>query len=412
MKKRLPALLLCLTLQLSLFGCAVASAKSVNLMEGVTAPLARPSGILSAEESSAVAQFGLELFLPALEEENPLISPLSVLFALVMTANGAKGEALTQMEGAFGMELKQLNPSLSGYLENLPIGDHGSLHIANAIWFKDTPSFAINRDFLQTTANYYDAGLYKAPFDKNTCSEINRWVEQRTGGMVKDILDQIPEAAVMYLVNALSFEGEWADIYNERQVREGTFTSAAGEIRTVTMMHSEERRYLETETASGFIKPYKDGRFAFAALLPGEGLSPADCAAALTGEELTALLTSPSQEKVRVTMPKFQNEYSAELSDALRAMGMEKAFAGGDFTGIGSSSEGPLIISRVLHKTFIAVDEKGTRAGAATAVEMAPTSAPPGADPKVVVLDRPFLYFIFDTVTGLPIFMGTVTDIQ
>lgn len=412
MKKRLPALLLCLTLLLSLFGCAVASAKSVNLMEGVTAPLTRPSGILSAEASSAVAQFGLELFLPALEEENPLISPLSVLFALVMTANGAKGETLAQMEGAFGMELKQLNPSLSGYLENLPIGNHGALHIANAIWFKDTPSFTVNRDFLQTTANYYDAGLYKAPFDKNTCSDINGWVEQHTGGMVKDILDQIPEAAVMYLVNALSFEGEWTKIYNERQVREGTFTSAAGEQRTVDMMHSEEWRYLETETASGFIKPYKDGRFAFAALLPGEGLSPADCAAALTGETLTALLTSPSQEKVRVTMPKFQSEYSAELSDALRAMGMEKAFAGGDFTGIGSSSEGPLIISRVLHKTFIAVDEKGTRAGAATAVEMAPTSAPPGADPKVVVLDRPFLYFIFDTVTGLPIFMGAVTDIQ
>ena len=412
MKKRLPALLLCLTLLLSLLGCTVASAKSVNLMEGVTASLTRTSGILTAEASSAVAQFGLELFLPALEEDNPLISPLSVILALAMTANGAKGETLAQMEAAFGMELCPLNDSLGGYLAGLPSGKTDKLHIANALWFKDTPSFTVNPEFLQTNANYYGAGLYKAPFDKNTCKDINRWVEQHTDGMIPGILDQIPEAAVMYLVNALSFEGEWADIYNERQVRAGTFTSAAGEQRTVDMMHSEEWRYLETETASGFIKPYKDGRFAFAALLPGEGLSPADCAAALTGETLTALLTSPSQEKVRVTMPNFQSDYSAELSDALRAMGMERAFAGGDFTGIGSSTEGPLVISRVLHKTFIAVDERGTRAGAATAVEMAPTSAPPGADPKVVILDRPFLYFIFDTVTGLPIFMGTVTDIQ
>ena len=92
-------------------------------------------------------------------------------------------------------------------------------------------------------------------------------------------------------------------------------------------------------------------------------------------------------------------------------MGMELAFLGGDFSGIGSSAEGPLQISRVIHKTFIAVDEKGTKAGAATAVEMAPTAAPPVADPKVVILDRPFLYFIFDTATGLPVFMGAVTDL-
>ena len=411
MKKRLLALLLCLTLLLSLFGCAVASAKSVDLMEGITAPLTRPSGILTAEESSAVAQFGLELFHPALAEDNPLISPLSVILALAMTANGAKGETLAQMEEAFGMEMKQLNPSLSAYLAGLPSGKTDKLHIANAIWFKDTPSFTVNPDFLQTTANYYDAGLYKAPFDKNTCRDINNWVEQHTDGMVKDILDEIPEHVVLYLVNALSFDAEWQRIYKENQVREGTFTTAAGDKLTVDMMHSKEQRYLETDTATGFIKLYQDGRFAFAALLPNEGFTPADCAGSLTGAALTALLTSPSQEEVQVTMPKFQSEYSTELSHTLKAMGMELAFSGGDFSGMGSSADGPLYLSRVLHKTFIAVDEKGTRAGAATVIE-APGAAPPGAEPKVVVLDRPFLYFIFDTVTGLPIFMGAVTDIQ
>ena len=411
MKQRLTALLLCLTLLLSLFGCTAASAGSVDLTEGVVSPLTKPSGLLTAEESSAAAQFGLELFLPALEEENPLISPLSVLSALAMTANGAKGETLAQMEQTFGMELKQLNPALSAYLTNLSGGQGGTLHIANAIWFRDSPSFAVNPDFLQANADYYGAGLYKAPFDKGTCRDINQWVEEHTDGMIRNILDEIPERAVLYMVNALSFDGEWQTVYKESQVREGTFTTAAGDRLTVDMMHSKEQRWLETDNATGFIKLYKDGRFAFAALLPNEGLTPAECAAALTGEKLTALLTEPSREEVRVTMPKFQSEYSAELSDTLKAMGMELPFGGGDLSGMGTSADGPLYLSRVLHKTFIAVDEKGTRAGAATVIE-APGAAPPPADPKVVVLDRPFLYFIFDTATGLPFFIGAVTSVQ
>lgn len=409
MKKRISALLLCAALLLSLFGCAVASASSVDLMEGITALPMEPTVGLTEERAAAVTQFGLDLFRAAPGEKNPLVSPLSVILALGMAANGAKGETLAQMEAAFGLDLYSLNDGLGGWLAALPKGKTDKLHIANAIWFKDTPSFTVKQNFLQTNANYYGAALYKAPFDDSTCRDINNWVEQHTDGMIRDILDGISADAVMYLVNALSFDGEWQSIYNEAQVREGTFTTADGEERSVTVMHSKEHRWLETPAATGFVKPYKDGRFAFAALLPNEGVSLADCAASLTGEDLADLLKAPVSRDVRVTMPKFEAEYSADLSDALRAMGMELALGGGDFSGIGTSAEGPLYISRVIHKTFISVDEKGTKAGAATAVEMAPTSAPM-EDPKVVILDRPFLYFIFDTQTGLPLFVGAVTD--
>ena len=409
MKKRISALLLCAALLLSLFGCAVASASSVDLMEGVTALPMEPSDGLTEERAAAVTQFGLDLFRAAPGEKNPLVAPLSVILALGMAANGAKGETLAQMEAAFGLDLYSLNDGLGGWLAALPKGKTDKLHIANAIWFKDTPSFTVKQNFLQTNANHYGAALYKAPFDDSTCRDINNWVEQHTDGMIRDILDGISADAVMYLVNALSFDGEWQSIYNESQVREGTFTTADGEERSVTVMHSKEHRWLETAAATGFVKPYKDGRFAFAALLPNEGVTLADCAASLTGEDLANLLKDPASRDVRVTMPKFEAEYSADLSGALRAMGMELALGGGDFSGIGTSAEGPLYISRVIHKTFISVDEKGTKAGAATAVEMAPTSAPM-EDPKVVILDRPFLYFIFDTQTGLPLFVGAVTD--
>ena len=410
MKKRMVSLLLCASLLLSLLGCAAASASSADLMEGVT-PRTGEQRAPTTGESAALARFGLELFLSAPGgEENPLISPLSVITALAMTANGARGETLAEMEEALGLNIEELNAVLGKVTAGLPQKKTCSVSLANAIWFKDTSSFQVEQDFLQTNADYYGAGIYKAPFDGRTLKEINGWMEDHTGGMIRNILDEIPAEAVMYLVNALAFDGEWSVIYNERQVRERVFTTANGEERSVDMMFSEEHGYLETDTATGFIKNYQGGRYAFAALLPREGITPEQCAASLTGEELVALLTNPGRVSVDVGLPKFKIEYAADLSAALKGMGVERAFAGGDFTGMGSSEEGPLAISRVMHKTFIAVDEKGTKAGAATAVEMAPTAAPPVEDPKVVILDRPFLYFIFDTATGLPLFIGTVTD--
>ena len=160
------------------------------------------------------------------------------------------------------------------------------------------------------------------------------------------------------------------------------------------------------------MKNYREGHYAFAALLPNEGMTPEEVAASLTGEALVSLLTNPIGDSVDVGLPKFEAEFTADLADSLKAMGMELPFDSGrcDLSGIGTSTEGPLFISRVLHKTFIAVDERGTRAGAATVVDTAPSAAAPTEDPKVVILDRPFLYFIFDTATGLPLFMGIVND--
>lgn len=411
MKKRVTAVLLCLALALSMAGILTGcgTAQGADLMDGVKA--AKPSGTLTSDGSAAAADFGVRLFQQGMsEDENVLVSPLSVLCALAMTSNGAKGETRAQMEAAFGMSIEELNGYLYAYLKQLPQGKNYKLSLANAIWFKDTPSFAVEADFLQTNADYYGAGLYKAAFDDTTRDEINAWVEENTDGMIKEILDKIPGDAVMYLVNALAFDAEWRIIYKEDQIRSGTFTKEDGTTQSVELMYANENRYLEDDHATGFIKDYAGGQYAFVALLPKEGISLTDYAETLTGEHLQALLENPRQAAVQTAIPKFESDYSVDLSSALQRMGMELAFRGGDLSGIGTSAEGPLAISRVLHKTYIAVDEKGTKAGAATAVEVNAESAIMPPELKVI-LDRPFVYLIVDLNTNVPVFIGTVMDV-
>ncbi|MGE4354092.1 MAG: serpin family protein [Oscillospiraceae bacterium] len=397
---------------LSLSGCST-TAQAANLMEGVTANTVNTDADLTGDDSEAIAKFAVSLFQNnTTPEENTLISPLSVLCALAMTANGAKGDTLAQMEDVFGLDMPELNNFLHTYLNNLPSGDKYKVNVADSIWLNDDDHLTVEKDFLQTNADYYGASIYKAPFDDDTLEDINTWVSDNTEGMIKAILDKIPDSAVMYLINALAFDAEWENIYREDQVEDGTFTTESGETRNVEMMYSTESRYLDDGSATGFLKYYADRKYAFAALLPNEGVSVGDYIASLTGEGLMSTLNTAQETEVETAIPKFESEYTVEMSDILKAMGMTDAFDAdnADFTGLGQSKDGNIFISRVLHKTYIAVDEKGTKAGAATAVEMSCGCAAPSDEIKTVYLDRPFVYMLIDCETNLPIFIGTMMD--
>ena len=370
---------------------------------------------LTDVSDAAVTDFAIRLFKESMETgENTLISPLSVLVALSMTANGADNETLSQMEAVLGMPIDQLNTWISTYMANLPEEEKYKLSLANSIWFTDDERFTVNQDFLQTNADYYGADIYRAPFDDDTCKDINKWVKDNTDGMIKNILDQIPQEAVMYLINALAFDAEWQDIYFENQVREGEFTTENGEKRNVDMMYSEENKYLEDKHATGFIKYYKDRKYAFAALLPKEGTTVSEYIASLDGEHLNNLLTNAKSAFVNTSIPKFETEYDVEMSAVLSGMGMPDAFSGAtaDFSKLGHSTAGNIFINRVLHKTFISVDERGTKAGAATVVEMNDECALIIEDPKQVFLDRPFVYMLIDCETNQPFFIGTMMDVE
>ena len=405
------SLLLALAAVAGLSGCS-AKVSAEDLMERIT-PNEVDVTIDMSDVNPEVTDFAVRLFKAGAKDgENVLISPLSVLYALAMTANGAQEETLAQMEEVLGVSAGTLNEYLFEYMKNLPQGEDYALKPANSVWFPDDGRFTVNDDFLQTIADYYKAEIYKAPFDNNTLRDINIWVNEKTDGMIPEILDEIPEA-VMYLVNALAFEAEWQEPYTEYQVREGEFTREDGTKQKAEFMYGTESAYLEDENATGFMKSYKDGKYAFVALLPKEGVSLAEYTDSLDGKALSELLANPKAGTVYTSIPKFETEYSAEMSDTLKSMGMTDAFDSdvADFLKLGRSDAGNIFINRVLHKTFISVGEKGTKAGAATVVDMFDNAADP-TEAKKIYLDRPFVYMLVDCENNIPFFIGTMADME
>jgi len=418
MKKRrlglaiISIMLLC-AMTFNLVGC-VTTVYAEDLMEGVT-----PNTVAALDDlsggSAGVTDFAIRLFKETNENgKNTLISPLSVLCALAMTANGAEGETREQMEAVFGMSVEELNLYLYSYINSLPQGEKYKLSVANSIWFKDDPRFTVNQGLLQANADYYGAEIYKSPFNNQTLNDINNWVKNETHNMIPKIIDEIPEEALMYLINALAFEAEWTKIYEDDQVHDRTFTKEDGTEQDVELMYSTEGKYLEDRNATGFIKYYSGRKYAFVALLPNEGVTVSEYVSSLDGSSLAAMLANAESRTVETAIPKFESEYTVEMSEILEAMGMPSAFDDkrAEFDGIGEWSEGPIYISEVLHKTYIQVGERGTKAGAVTSVGLdGATSADP-SEIKRVYLDRPFVYMVIDCETNTPFFIGIVMDVQ
>ena len=332
------------------------------------------------------------------------------MLALSVTANGAKGETLVQMETLLGgdIPMETLNEYLYSYIKTLPSEKPSKLNIANSVWFRDN-GFTAEKTFLQKNADYYGAEAYKSAFDRKTLRDINNRVKKNTDGKIEKVIDDLDPDAVMYLINTVLFDAEWESIYKKDEISDSTFTALDGTKKTVPMMYSEEHSYLDDGKATGFIKPYKSG-YSFVALLPNGDISLSDYVASMTGKSFVDTIKNAKDIPVETAIPKFSYDYDIEMSGALKALGMALPFdpTKADFSAL--SDKGNIFISRVLHKAYIAVDEKGTKAGAATAIE-AP-AAGVWEDRRRVILDRPFVYAIIDDAARLPIFIGAVTDIQ
>lgn len=405
------SILLVFTILVNTVSCT-AKIEATNLMDGVKR--AEVTALDSIKEDNAtVMDFALRLFLATDNGENTLISPISLLTALSMTLNGANGETKEQMQSVLGMTKEELNLYLYTYLSSLSTDKENSLSLANSVWFKDDPNFTVDESFLQALADYYAADAYKSPFDGVTLTDINNWVKNKTDKAIEKIVDDIPNEAVMYLVNALAFTAEWENAYEKGQVQKAEFTNSDGTKSKIDLMCAAEGKYLDAGNATGFIKYYKDAKYSFVALLPNEGVSLADYLSTLDGDELSAALANAKNTKVMAGIPKFEAEYSAKMSAVLKEMGMPIAFdpENADFSALGAHAVGNIYISEVFHKTYITVGEKGTKAGGATAVEMAAKLSLSPEEVKTVYLTRPFVYMLVDCENNLPLFIGTVNEL-
>ena len=260
MKKRATALLLALLMILPMAGCGVRAQELTKDIE----PQALDTTTDLTAGGEAVTAFALSLLRSErAATEGVLISPVSVLNALGMVANGAGGDTLKQLETASGMSLNQLNDFLYTYRMSLPAACKScTVSLANSAWVRE--DFRVEDDFLRSCVNYYGAEMYRSAFDGSLVTDLNRWVSQKTDGMIDRLLEQAPDVLTMlYLVNAACFDARWDTPYTKADLRTGLpFTAADGTQQTADYLTGTESIYLSGNNVTGFVKPYDGGKYA------------------------------------------------------------------------------------------------------------------------------------------------------
>lgn len=373
-----------------------------------------PVGVTSdAKFIEAATNFSETLFrnyLEAVESEpgeNLVLSPFSVVCALAMTANGAAGDTLSKLNALnSGIDAVQMNEYLYAMTRRMENAENPAVRIANSVWISDA-GFSLNREFETVMKNYYNAPTVAVDFsDRDDLAAINQRIAEQTHGMITDVADEISPTARVLLINAVLFDGAWAEEYEEEAVYRENFTGYAGNVVETEFLHSMENSFFETTGGVGFSKLYRDGSL-FVALLPEEDEDVYAFVSELDIAEVVEAAIS-GKERVLCSIPKFEYETTAELRHILADMGLETAFSPekADFSGIGKIENDALYLSSVLQKSKIALNERGTKAAAATEVVLNRSAA----RPRKVSLNRPFFYMILDGKTHIPLFMGIFAE--
>ena len=359
-----------------------------------------------ARISDALTAFSEKFYKEAAKnaEGNVILSPMSLYYALALTANGALGDTKADFEKALGMDTDELNEYLYTLTQKLAATENSTVNVANSVWGNES-SFTISPDFRKIAENYYAAEAESLPFGAEALRRINGWVSDKTDGMIPSLLDELDPEAVMVLVNAVLFDGVWLEEYAEDDIAEGTFTPADGKSVRTDFLYSTEYGYFETPGAVGFSKPYKDG-YRFVAVLPDGGT-----AAYIESMDLDGILEAAygSSRKCEVSIPKFEYETSMGLNDAAKSLGLGRIFTEqAELGGLSASGENNIAVSSILQKAKVILNEHGTKAAAATGMVFNTTAFIPDPTPQVY-LDRPFFFVIADA-DGIPLFMGTVAN--
>jgi serpin B len=367
-----------------------------------------------SELVQAANSFGFELLRQVQAQagagENILVAPFSVATALGMVYNGAAGS--TQAAMAETLQLDELNGDevddgyrrLLARLGNLdPVVEFLT---ANSIWYLQ--GFDVKQGFLDATGEYFAADVTALDFSSPSAAPtINGWVDNATRGRIEDIVDDpIDPEALMYLINAVYFKGDWKTRFDPDLTSERPFHLTDGTVKQVPMMTYRgpiEIRHFSDGRIDAIDLPYGNGQFSMTILMPPVGDDIDALAQSLDAERWHDIVNGMATTRTNVLMPKLALEYEIEMSDVLKAMGMNVAFSpAADFSKI---CDGGLVISEVKHKTYVDVNEQGTEAAAATAVEFKR-----GSRSAVFTVDRPFVFAIREGASRAILFAGRVMD--
>ena len=348
---------------------------------------------------------------------NVFFSPYSIHTAFAMTYEGARGKTAAEIASVFAFPEKtaDLRGALGSLKKDLAAAAKGSeFNQANSFWAQEGYKFL--PAYMRSLGYSYGAEARLVNFKDKTeeaRASINAWTETRTKGKIKNLF---PEGALnplsrLVLVNAVYFKGTWQAPFKKGLTADADFTKAGGEKVKVKMMADGSPRqaeYSENEELQALRLPYAGGSLSMLVLLPREGKNLADTEKLLTGENLEAMRKGLADTKVKVFLPRFTFSSAFELNAALMGLGMPTAFTdAADFSGMDGTTD--LYIQKAFHKAFVEVNEEGTEAAAATGVAMG-LKGMPSFDFARFRADRPFLFFIEDSKTGLILFMGRMED--
>ncbi|MBQ2842344.1 MAG: serpin family protein [Clostridia bacterium] len=393
---------------------------AVNFQSGIC----QPQGAIRG-----TADLAFNLLKNTLDTPNAVISPVSVAIALTMAGSGAKGETLAEFRKILGNDISDMQDFVAVYVNEVNSNPELGISLANSVWFNAQKNrLTVNSRFENICKSRFYADIFKEEFTAATADKINKWISNKTDGKIDKVLEEIPDAAVAYLINTVLFESEWAGNYTSQDiVPNSLFTTADGRKQSVTMLKSVE----PVNDISNFklgknevlCKHYKNG-YKFVAMLPNEGISIKKALESLDGQEFVNAVTKKNVDKngeflvgihpLIVYLPKFEFECRFTLAETLKAMGMTKSFSydEAEFSDMAISSRGNIFINEVFHNTYIKLDEKGTKAAASTAVEMFDKCASePPETTRTLRFDRPFIYAVVSP-EGVPLFAGTVTDFE
>ncbi|MBQ1546657.1 MAG: hypothetical protein IIZ59_03905 [Clostridia bacterium] len=390
----------------------------------------QPSAESDYSVSDGVNDFSVQLLRESAKAgENDLVSPLSVYMALAMQTGGAANETLEEMNRILSGGTKQLPMSdidtfMHDYIENINSGD--ILHTANSIFVMDNPGLHMKQTFLDGIRQNYFAEVFQGAANNATVDKINSWVNMNTNEMIPTILppDSLSEDTVSVLLNAVAFEATWAEQFEQTDIRPKDFHNIDGTTSKDDYLCGESDYFISDEHSVGFIKSYT-GRwgwsdeqnqfvdyenYGFVAILPDEDIGVDGYLAQMDDSTVKELVESRSYRDADIELPKFKYDCTYSLNKTLSNMGMPTAFSGlnADFSNMAQHDDGNIFISSVIHKTFIDLDEHGTKAAAVTAIFDEINSEEPPMEKELIKLDRPFIYAIYDMENNVPVFLGIV----
>lgn len=366
----------------------------------------------SAKLISTNNDFGFSLMKKVMESEekaNLMISPSSVSMALGMTYNGAESataEAFEKVLNYEGLSREEINGITRELIDVLTTNSSGNqLDIANSLWADE--GFPFHEAFMSLNRDFFDAEVREIDLQgPDAIAVINDWVLTKTGGKIEEMVRSIDPTAAMILLNALYFKCSWEVEFDKNDTYDGSFYREDGTVSEVRMMSLEsDLRAAFTEKFSAVELPYKNGKFSMYLFLPTQTSTPARLLEELDGESWASRLAEFNEVKgLMLSLPKFKFDYRRNLNSDLQDLGLGIAFspAEADFSSMSPVS---LWIDKVIHQSFIEVNEEGTEAAASTAVHMKWESASPG-----IHFDRPFLFAITENSSGAIVFLGKVGD--